>query len=85
MLIYLTMISQVKKEAERERFELSEGITPSTVFETVPFNHSGISPYYSSNDMWLFPQKDISFLSRKYNILPDGYQKSCYWHLCSSN
>jgi hypothetical protein len=33
------------KAAERERFELSEGITPSTVFETVPFNHSGISPF----------------------------------------
>ena len=32
--------------AEREGFEPSELITSSTVFETVPFNHSGISPRF---------------------------------------
>ena len=32
--------------AERERFELSELKKSSTVFETAPFNHSGISPNF---------------------------------------
>ncbi len=32
------------KMAERERFELSEGL-PSTVFKTVAFNRSATSPF----------------------------------------
>jgi hypothetical protein len=30
--------------AERGRFELPKGSSPSTVFKTVAFNHSAISP-----------------------------------------
>ena len=33
-----------KKVAERGRFELPKGSSPSTVFKTVAFNHSAISP-----------------------------------------
>ena len=32
--------------AEREGFEPSVATRTTTVFETVPFNHSGISPVY---------------------------------------
>ena len=31
--------------AEKEGFEPPEGSSPSTVFKTVPFNRSGISPW----------------------------------------
>ena len=34
----------ISKLAEGEGFEPSEGLRPSTVFETAPFNHSGTPP-----------------------------------------
>lgn len=34
--------------AEGERFELSVGIMPTTVFETAPFSHSGTPPSFNS-------------------------------------
>jgi hypothetical protein len=37
-----------RRLAERQGFEPWVEINPTTVFETVPFNHSGISPWKMS-------------------------------------
>jgi hypothetical protein len=55
MLLYLACQTKPWRSlAEREGFEPSEPHCGSTVFETAPFNHSGISPYNLSQNQILF-------------------------------
>ena len=51
-ILYLK--SKVSSLAERVGFEPTVGTSPTTVFETAPFNHSGTSPIASETHAGLY-------------------------------
>ena len=55
--------------AEKEGFEPPEGSSPSTVFKTVPFNRSGISPWAKIETRQILPSRIGFILKINFGVL----------------